>query len=163
MSLKIAIVPGSFDPITYGHIDIVKRVQKDYDVVYLAVMINANKEYMFTLEQREKIAKAALRGYENVKVISSDGMLWELALKLNACAIIKGYRNEADLKYELEMAEFNKVHNPKAKTILLKSNESLSDLSSTKVRSMISNNADISAYMPHNAIEEIYKIQSNNS
>ena len=163
MSLKIAIVPGSFDPITYGHVDIVKRAQKDYDVVYLAVMINASKEYMFTLEQREKIAKAALAECENVKVISSDGMLWELALKLDACAIIKGYRNECDLKYELEMAEFNKAHNPKAETILLKSDEALSDLSSTKVRNMILNNEDISEYIPRNAIEEIYKIKSNNS
>ena len=96
---RIAIVPGSFDPITYGHIDIVQRAAEEYDHVYLAVMINREKSYMFTIEQRKRIALAAVAKLPNVEVISSEGMLWELAKELQACTIVKGYRNEVDLNY----------------------------------------------------------------
>ena len=154
----IAIVPGSFDPITNGHIDIVKRALELYDKVYLAVMINPSKNYMFTLDQRKKIAKAALEGLQNVEVISSEGMLWELALSLDACAIVKGYRNQVDLEYENKMAEFNSSHNPKAKTILLKANESLKEISSTTAREMIVNGQSLEEYIPASAVKEIQKI-----
>ena len=100
---RIAIVPGSFDPITNGHIDIVKRAAAEYDTVYLAVMINAEKKYLFNIEQRTEIARAAMRELENVKVISSEGMLWQLAQKLNADAIVKGYRNQKDLSHQLSL------------------------------------------------------------
>ena len=159
-SKRIAIVPGSFDPITNGHIDIVKRAVDLFDKVYLAVMINPNKNYMFTLDQRKQIAKAALEGIENVEVISSEGMLWELALSLNACAIVKGYRNQVDLEYENKMAEFNSSHNPNAKTILLKADESLKEISSTSVREMIVNSQSLDEYIPASAVEVIKKFLS---
>ena len=158
---RIAIVPGSFDPITFGHIDIVKRALESFDKVYLAVMINPSKNYMFTLEERKAIANVALKDLENVEVISSDGMLWELALSLNACAIVKGYRNDIDLEYERKMAEFNEAHNPKAKTVLLKANEELQELSSTKVREFIKNHKGLADYIPPAAIREIEKILGN--
>ena len=115
---------------------------------------------MFNIEQRKQIAKAALSDLEKVAVISSEGMLWKLALDLNADSIVKGYRNETDLKYENEMAEFNTSHNPRAKTILLKADETLVDLSSTKVRELISNKKEIDKYLPKSAIKEIEKILS---
>ena len=155
---KIAIVPGSFDPITFGHIDIVKRAAKDYDTVILAIMINPQKKYMFTMQQRERIAKAALSDIKNAKVITSDGMLWKLALDLNACAIVKGYRDEKDLVYEKEMAKFNLEHNPSAPTVLLKSSDELEDISSTRVREKILNGESLSAFLPQSAINEINKI-----
>ena len=104
---RIAIVPGSFDPITNGHIDIIRRAAELYDRVFVAVMINDQKKYRFTLEEREAIARAATEDMERVEVISSSGWLWELARDLGACAIVKGYRNETDLEYEKKMAEFN--------------------------------------------------------
>ena len=155
---KIAIVPGSFDPITNGHINLVKRALKTHDLVYLAVMINSSKKYMFTLEERESIAKASLEGIEKVVVISSDGMLWELAKELSADSIVKGYRNEIDLKYEQEMAKFNEEHYPNAKTVLLKAEEELTELSSTKIREFILKGNDISQYLPSSAINELKKI-----
>ncbi len=155
---RIAIVPGSFDPITVGHLDLVRRAAQDYDVVYLAVMINAQKQYMFTMEQRKKIAEAAVTGIGNVIVISSDGMLWCLAKELGACAIVKGYRNNKDLEYEEMMARFNSEHYPPAKTVLLKSNESLVDVSSTVVRERILAGEDLHTFLPAEAIDEIYKI-----
>ena len=134
---KIAIVPGSFDPITYGHIDLVQRASEVYDKVYLAVMINRDKQYMFSMEERTRIAMAAVEEFDNVEVISSEGMLWELALNLDACAIVKGYRNEIDLAYEQKMAEFNYAHNPLAQTVLLESKSDLINISSTVVREKI--------------------------
>ncbi|MBE6535213.1 MAG: pantetheine-phosphate adenylyltransferase [Ruminococcaceae bacterium] len=156
----VAIVPGSFDPITYGHIDIAKRAAQLYDTVYLAVMINDQKKYIFTIEQRERIARAALCDACNVRVISSRGMLWKLAEELSADAIVKGYRNQADYEYEQKMAEFNAEKNPLAKTVLLKADSRYSDLSSTAVREKMKNNDSLDGMLPKTAIDEICAILS---
>jgi pantetheine-phosphate adenylyltransferase len=155
---KIAVVPGSFDPITNGHIDIIRRASELYDKVFVAVMINDQKTYSFTLEEREAIAKVALEDMDSVEVISSRGWLWELARDLGACAIVKGYRNDTDLEYEQKMAEFNKEHNPNAETVLLKANEELETLSSTVVREKMLNDEKIDGLVPQKAIELIKKI-----
>ena len=157
-NIKIAIVPGSFDPITAGHIDIVSRAAELYDKVYLAVMINDQKNYMFTMEQRTEIAKAAVSVIDNVEVISSDGMLWELAKRLGAVAIVKGYRNDTDLEYEKRMAEFNSEKNPDAMTVLLKSKVELASLSSTYVREKIKNKERIDGLLPQEAVDIIKKL-----
>ena len=154
----IAVVPGSFDPITLGHIDIVKRALEEYETVVLAIMINPKKNYMFTMEQRERIAKAALSEFPRARVITSEGMLWKLALDLNACAIVKGYRDEKDLAYEKEMAQFNFEHNPNAPTVLLRSADDLELVSSTVVRERIRNGEDLIKLLPQKAIDEINKI-----
>ena len=156
----IAIVPGSFDPITYGHLDIASRAAELYDVVYLAVMINPEKSYMFTLDQRVSIAQKALEEYDNVEVISSEGMLWELAKNLCADAIVKGYRNEIDYQYEMDMSKFNSEHYPQAKTILLKAKSDLESISSTNVRERILNGKPITDCLPQNAVKEIKRFIS---
>ena len=158
---KIAIVPGSFDPITKGHVDIVKRTLLIYDKVVLAVMINPDKKYMFTLDERKKIAESALKDIENVVVISSDGMLWELAKKLGAVAIVKGYRNQIDYDYELTMADYNQKMYPSAQTVLLKAAEDLVNISSTVVRNEIKNGNFSDSYLPEGAITEIKNILKN--
>ena len=154
----IAIVPGSFDPITNGHIFVVKEAAKLYDKVFVAVMINSDKQYKFTLEERKSIAESALKDIPNVEVISSDGWLYELANSLSADAIVKGYRNNVDLEYENKMAEFNRQHAPNTKTILIQSPSELSFVSSTLVREQLKNNLDIAELLPIEAIEEIEKI-----
>lgn len=156
----VAIVPGSFDPITYGHIDIAKRAAELYDTVFLAVMINDQKKYTFSIEERERIARAALCDIPNVSVISSSGMLWRLAEELSADAIVKGYRNNTDYEYEARMAEFNAEKNPMAKTVLLKANDQYSDLSSTAVRERMSNDDSLDGMIPKAAIDEIHAIIS---
>ena len=155
---KTAIVPGSFDPITYGHIDIATRAAKQYDTVYFAVMINRDKNYLFSLDERVEIAKAALSDCKNIEVISSEGMLWELAQRLSADAIVKGYRNVVDLEYENMMAKYNKEHYPNAETVLLKADERLSQISSTAVRDRLINKEDLSDYLPQSALKVIEKI-----
>lgn len=157
---NIAIVPGSFDPITNGHVDIVKRAADMYAKVYLAVMINPSKKYMFTIDERKSIAKAAVTDITNVEVITSEGMLWELARDLKANAIVKGYRNETDLEYENKMAEYNSAHYPDAPTVMLKADKGLTEVSSTAVRELINNGEVLDSVLPRGAIEQINKIRS---
>ena len=115
---------------------------------------------MFTLEERERIARVAVSGLERAEVISSSGYLFELARELGACAIVKGVRNETDREYELKMAEYNKAHNPDAETVLLQTDEALADISSTLVRQKLKDREEISEYLPRDAITEINKILS---
>lgn len=153
-----AIVPGSFDPITNGHIDIVKRAAQMYDKVYLAVMINSEKKYMFSMEERKAIAEAAISDIEGVEVITSEGYLWKLCRELDVCAIIKGVRNERDREYELKMAEYNSEKNPAAETILLETDPTLANISSTVVREKIYRSEDISGYIPPAALCKVKTI-----
>ena len=155
---RIAIVPGSFDPITNGHLYLIEKAAAEYDRVFVAVMINPEKKYMFTIEQRKSIAEACVDGMENVEVISSEGWLWELAKSLGACAIVKGYRNEIDLEYERKMAEFNEEKYPQAKTVLIKAEDDLSQLSSTVVRNLILSENSFDKLVPQKAIYEIQRI-----
>ena len=149
------VVPGSFDPITVGHLDVIRRASELCDTVFVAVMINDAKEYMFTLAEREQIAAAACEGLSNVRVISSSGMLFELCRTLSAEVIIKGVRNEADREYELRMAEYNRERNPDAETLLLDSGEGLADISSTAVREIINRGGDLSGFLSDGAIRKI--------
>jgi pantetheine-phosphate adenylyltransferase len=151
-------VPGSFDPITNGHVDIIRQASEHYDRVYVAVMINSQKRYMFSIEERKKIAEYALIDFKNVSVISSEGWLWELAKELDACAIVKGYRNDVDLAYEQDMANFNKEKYPLAETVLIKSSTALENMSSTVVREMILKGEALDGYLPKGAIEAIKQI-----
>ena len=156
----VALIPGSFDPITYGHIELVKYALQFYDRVYVAVMINPSKKYLFSMEERVAIAKGALCDFSRVEVISSGGMLWKLAEDLNATGIVKGYRNEKDLAYEKEMASFNLSHNPNAPTELIPSPKERETLSSTVVRERIQNRLSLEGYLPQSAIIVIEDIIS---
>ena len=156
----VAVVPGSFDHITYGHIELVRAALQSYDHVYLAVMINPAKEYLFTMEQRVAIAKAAMADFSGVEVISSEGMLWKLAEELGATGIVKGYRNEADLEYEQKMADFNLAHNPNAPTVLIQSPKALESISSTVVRERIQKGLSLAGYLPESALVVIKEILS---
>lgn len=157
----VGIVPGSFDPITFGHLDIIERASELCDRVFVAVMINDEKEYMFTLSEREAIAEAACEGLSNVQVISSSGMLYELCRSLSAEVIIKGVRNEIDREYELKMAEYNLEHNPDAETLLLDANEELTEVSSTSVREIINSGGKLEGYLPSAVIIKINKMRGN--
>ena len=157
--MRIAVVPGSFDPMTIGHINIIERASKLFDKVFVAVMINDKKSYMFTREQRTQIAKLSLAHLDNVEVIFDDGMLADLALRLDACAIVKGIRDWKDYQYEFEMAQFNFKRNPKAQTVFLPCDEGAREISSTVVRSRIAKGEDILDIISKNAIKYIYSLE----
>lgn len=153
--MKIAVIPGSFDPMTTGHINIIERASKLFDKVFVAVMINSSKQYLFSQEQRTEIARLSCAHLENVEVIFDDGMLWELALRLDACAIVKGIRDDKDYHYEFEMAQFNALKNPDAQTVFLPCDEGAREISSTVVRCRIANGEDISDIVSKSALEYI--------
>lgn len=132
--MSLAIVPGSFDPITLGHLELIREASKLYDEVVVAVMINDQKQYLFDMESRVRMAELTVCELSNVRVIADYGMLIDLFDRLNADVVFKSYRNESDLKYETEMAEWNRAHNPRFVTKLIPSFGAYQSLSSTDVR-----------------------------
>ena len=135
--MSLALLPGSYDPITLGHLDIVKRACLSYDEVVVAVMNNAAKSYMFSMQERAEMAARATADLPRVRVVADSGMLVDLFDRLSADVIVKGVRNEVDLAYEQEMADYNLAHNPRAKTVFLQADANLTDLSSTRVRALL--------------------------
>ena len=150
-----AIVPGSFDPMTLGHFDLIARVAAKYDRVTVAVMVNDAKQYRFDMDTRVEIARATLASLANVEVISDRGMLIDLYDRIGADAVCKGYRNEQDLAYEQEMAEWNAAHNPRFRTELLPSEGDRKTLSSTEVRGLLDCGASLADAVHPNAIPMI--------
>ena len=160
----IALIPGSFDPITLGHVDIIERTAEKFDKVIVAVMNNdsskhdktlSSKTYMFSMETRLALVKLSTEHFKNVEVISSSGMLIDLFDDIRADVIVKGIRNEADLTYELIHAKWNKEHNPRVETLFLPASESFGAVSSTLVREMINgkNYDGLSSVLSQKAIE----------
>ena len=143
----IALIPGSFDPITMGHIDIIERAAARFDKVIVAVMNNdsakhdstlSSKKYTFEMEQRLYFVRVSLAHIENVEVLSSSGMLIDLFDEVGADVIVKGVRNGEDLEYEMKHAKWNKAHNPRVETLFLPAEERFSTVSSTMVRTLMS-------------------------
>ncbi len=132
-----ALIPGSFDPMTLGHLDIVTRACAQYDQVTVAVMINESKTYAHTIEERAEMARLTVAHLPQVQVVTDRGMLVDLFDRIGADVIVKGVRNEKDRAYEEEMAAYNLAKNPRAKTVLLGADPALDALSSTAVREML--------------------------
>ena len=132
-----ALIPGSFDPMTLGHLDIVKRARAHYDKVTVAVLINEEKTYTYTLEQRTEIARLTLASYPEIDVVSDKGLLVDVFERIGADVIVKGVRNERDRIYEERMAIANKELNPRAKTVFLQAADDFEDISSTRVREIM--------------------------
>ncbi len=134
-----ALIPGSFDPMTLGHLDIVKRARAHYDKVSVAVLINESKKYLFSLEERAQIVRLSLQDMPDVEVISDTGLLVDLFDRVGADVIVKGVRNEKDRIYEEQMAAANLQRNPKAKTVFMQAADDYEQVSSTRVREMLKN------------------------
>ena len=150
--MSLAIVPGSFDPMTLGHLDIVQTVSARYDEVVVAVMINRSKRYYFDMETRLEIAKRTVSELPNVRVIADTGLLIDLYDRLGADAVCKGWRNQKDYDYELHMADWNQAHNPRFKTEMIRAKNAHTDLSSTLVRQKLESGEDVSEYVHPKAL-----------
>lgn len=151
--MSLAIVPGSFDPMTVGHLMLVEKALERYDQVVVALMINPQKQYLFDKATRLEIAKRTVAHMERVSVLSDDGMLIDLYDRLGADAVCKGWRNDADYRYETEMAEWNRAHNPRFVTELIRADADYEEISSTKIREMLENGKLPSRWVHANAIE----------
>ncbi len=132
-----ALIPGSFDPMTLGHLDIVTRACAEYDRVTVAVMINESKQYAHTIEERAEMVRLTVAHLPQVQVVVDRGMLVDLFDRIGADVIVKGVRNEKDRTYEEAMAAYNLSKNPRAKTVLLDADPALDAVSSTAVREML--------------------------
>lgn len=153
--MKTAIVPGSFDPMTLGHLDLVKRALKLFDNVIVAIMINPDKQGCFTFAERKKIAELTVSDIRNVSVITAGGYLADLASAFSAAAIVKGVRNGEDFSYEQNMAVFNHDRNPNTETIYLPAYGDNAAISSTEARRLIESGADLSGVLSDAAAEYI--------
>ena len=146
--MRTAIYPGSYDPITFGHLDIIKRASALFDKVLVVVMINPKKSYSFTPIERVNMIKQCVADLPNVEVDYYDGLLADYAAKHGASAIIKGLRAMSDFEYEFQMALTNKKLNPDIETLFLTTNAEYMYLSSSMVKQIASMGGDITAFVP---------------
>lgn len=153
--MKIAVYPGSFDPITLGHLNIIKRASRLFDKVYVCVMVNSDKHPSFSTEERVDFVRRVTEKYGNVEADSSDGLLVTYAKSKGAGFIIKGLRALSDFDWEFQLALINKKLEPTLDTVFLTADEKYTYLSSTVVREMARYDADLSKCVPREIITDI--------
>ena len=157
MKRKIAIVPGSFDPITYGHIDIIKRSAQLFDEVIVAILVNPDKKYLFTLEEREEMINESIKDFKNVKVDSLSGLLVNYAKKVNSTVIVRGLRAVSDFEYEMQLTFMNKALDDNIETFYMMANKQYSFISSSIVKGVSGFGADLSKFVPKHVEERLEK------
>lgn len=154
-----AIIPGSFDPLTTGHFDLILRAARIFESVTVLVCVNYEKEYTFTHEERVEIARAAFSDFKNINVEMHSGWLYEYVDSHKPCVLVKGIRNSDDYEYEKRQAEFNRSKTM-VETLYLDSDLVQKDTSSTKVRELLKSGGDWRKLVPQNAqktVEKFYK------
>ena len=156
--MSIAICPGSYDPITLGHLNIIRRTSQIFDQVIVCVMHNVSKTNpMFTVEEKVDMVSRAVSRYPNVTVDCSSGLLAEYARQYKGAVIVKGLRAASDFEYEFQMNLINKKINPDLETMFLTASEKYTFLSSSVVREMALFDADLTGLVPNEIIDDIHK------
>ena len=153
--MKICIYPGSFDPVTYGHIDIIDRASKIADKLIVAVLNNHDKKSLFTIEERVEMIKESINKYDNVEVESFEGLLVDYAKSKNAKIVIRGLRAVTDFEYELQMAQTNRELLSDLDTVFLLTNLKYSYLSSSIVKQVASFGGDVSKFVTPQVAERL--------
>ena len=157
--MKVAIYPGSFDPVTLGHVDIVERAASIFGKVYVAVIRNPEKEAKFSFEDRMKMLKGATRHLKNVKVESFSGLLIDYAKRKKANAIVRGLRAVSDFEYEFQMALTNRKMSPQIETIFFMTDYKYAYLSSSMVRQIAKLGGPVSGMVPPNVEKELRRVK----
>ena len=155
--MKIAIYPGSFDPITSGHLNIIQRAANIFDKLIVCVMVNAGKNPMFSLEEREELIRRVTRDIPNVTVESSNMLLAEFARSRGSCVIVKGLRAGSDFENEFQMALINRKINPDLDTMFLTADSEYMYMSSSVVKELGSYNVDLSDFLPKEIIPDFQR------
>ena len=152
--MKIAIYPGSFDPITSGHLNIIRRAANIFDKLLICVMVNAGKNPMFTLDERVDFIRRVTADIPNVEVDSSNELLAEYAKRKGSCVIIKGLRAGSDFENEFQMALINHKINPNLDTMFLTAEHQYMYLSSSAVKELGAYDVDLSEFLPEQIIPD---------
>ena len=154
-TMNVAIVPGSFDPVTNGHLDIIKRTAQLFDVVYVSILSNSTKSPLFSVEERIELINRVTKDIPNVKVEGFTGLLVDYARQKEAKFIVKGLRAVTDFEYEFQMSLTNKQLAPEIETFFITTNSQYAYLSSSLVKEVSKYCGDISQMVPHEIIEDI--------
>ncbi|EAF6700602.1 pantetheine-phosphate adenylyltransferase [Listeria monocytogenes] len=148
MGDKIAVIPGTFDPITNGHLDIIERAAKIFDVLYVSVLNNSSKKPLFTIEERMEMIKQVTAHLPNVQVESASGLTVDYAATRGATAIVRGLRAVSDFEYEMQITSMNRTLNADIETFFVMTNTKYSFLSSSMVKEVAQYQGDISELVP---------------
>jgi pantetheine-phosphate adenylyltransferase len=146
--MRTAIYPGSFDPLTNGHLDVIQRAAKLFDRVIVAVALNESKHPLFTLEERKRMVEQAVRRLPNVSADSFEGLLMDYAQRQSAQAVIRGLRAVSDFEFEFQLALMNRKLNERIETIFMMPKDAYTFLSSRIVKEIASLGGDVSAFVP---------------
>ena len=153
--MKIAIYPGSFDPVTSGHLNIIRRASKIFDRLIVCVMVNAGKNPMFTLSERVELIQRVTKDLPNVEIDCSSELLAEYARRKGSCVIVKGLRAVSDFESEFQMAMINHKLNPDLDTMFLTAEHQYTYLSSSMVKELASYGADLTDFLPEEIIPDV--------
>ncbi len=153
--MNIAIYPGSFDPITNGHLDIITRGAKVYDKLIVAVLVNMDKNCLFSIEERVDLIKRVTKNIENVEVLSFDGLLVDFAKMHNSKVILKGLRTMSDFEYEFQMALMNSKLDSNIETVFMMTSSEFSYVSSSSVKQVAKFGGNINGLVPDELISEL--------
>ncbi len=152
---RTAICPGSFDPVTLGHMDIINRARKVFDKTIVAVLVNPEKHTLFTVDERIELLKRCTSDMADVEVVGFDGLLADYARERNVTAIVKGLRALSDFEYEFQMALTNKKLNPNLETMFLTTNAENMFLSSSIIKQIATFGGDITNFVPECILSDI--------
>lgn len=155
--MKIAIYPGSFDPITKGHLDILKTAAGIFDKVIIAVAKNSEKHGFLPVEKRVQLIKESVKDIENVEVDSFDGLTINYAHKKGATVLIRGLRAVSDFEYEMQLSQANSALDPDVKTVFLTTKPKYNFISSSTIKEIFINDGDISKFVPEPVFEYLTK------
>lgn len=153
--MKTAIYPGSFDPVTLGHLNIIKRASQCFDRVIVCVMVNSTKHGLFAPEERVELLRRCTARFPNVEVDASGELLAAYARRKKAHVVVKGLRAVSDFEQEVQMAVINRKLNPRLETMFLASSDKYTYLSSTVVKEMARYGADLAEFIPREIVEDV--------
>jgi pantetheine-phosphate adenylyltransferase len=157
--MRTAFFPGTFDPVTFGHIDVIKRASVLFDRLIVAVAVNGGKKPVFDLRKREEILRKVCSDIPNIEVISFEGLLVEAVIKFNVSAVVRGLRAISDFEYEFQMAMMNREIDARVETIFLMPSPQYSFVSSRMIKEIVRLGGDVSAFVPKIVVEEMEKLK----